>query len=317
MTRIQNILVGVDLHHGDRIASSELSDETQAAVDEALQLAGIWGGTVTFCTVLELSAQSQSLIEHDHENILKTVEDVASSVLMKLVNYCNKDGIPAEQVIRFGSAWEELAKECAQGPYDLVIIGARSTIHRTASLLFGSTAHKLMRHSACPVWVVKPSELREIRDVAVDADLGAASLPAIKVAVTVARAIGARLHVLHVLEKSDLRYLALIGTPKEKLAAAEERLRQAADEKLKDQLYQTDFRTLPHGVKIEILSGPSDTVIPEYIDSNSVDLLVIGTHGHQGISEFLLGNVEERILPAAHSSLLAVKPDGFKSPYAK
>lgn len=316
MTRIQNILVGVDLHHGDRIASSELTDETQAAVDEALQLAGTWGGNVTFCSVLELSAQSQSLIEHDHENILKTVEDVASAILTKLVNYCNKGGIPAESVVRFGTAWEELSKESAQGQYDLVIIGSRPT-NLTTKLLFGSTAHKLMRYSACPVWVVKPAELREIRDVAVGTDLSPASLTVIKVAVTVARAIGARLHVLHVLESSDLRYLALGGVPKEKLDIAEEKLRQSADEKLRDQLHQTDFRTLPHGVKIEYLHGATDSVIPEYITANCVDLLVIGTHSHARISEFLLGNTAERILPTVHASLLAVKPDGFKSPYVK
>ena len=316
MTRIENILVGVDLHHGDRIASSELGDETQAAVDEALQLAATWGGTVTFCSVLELSAQSQSLIEHDHENILKTVEDFASAVLTKLVNYCNKSGIPAESVIRFGTAWEELSKESAQGSYDLVIIGTRAS-HRTTALLFGSTAHKLMRYSACPVWVVKPAELREIRDVAVATDLNPANLPVIRVAVTVARAIGARLHVLHVLELSDLRYLTLAGVSKEKLAIAEEKLRQSADEKLREQLHQTDFRTLPHGVKIEYLRGAIDSVIPEYIMANSVDLLVIGAHDHHGLSEFFLGNMAERILPNGHASLLAVKPDGFKSPYAK
>jgi nucleotide-binding universal stress UspA family protein len=59
MTRIQNLLVGVDLRHDDRLASSELSEESQAAVDEALRLAATWGGTVTFFSVLELSAQSQ------------------------------------------------------------------------------------------------------------------------------------------------------------------------------------------------------------------------------------------------------------------
>ena len=97
----------------------------------------------------------------------------------------------------------------------------------------------------------------------------------------------------------------------------EEKLRQSADEKLKDQLHQTDFRTLPHGVKIEYLRGAPDLVIPEYITANSVDLLVIGTHGHHGITEFILGNMAERLLPTVHASLLAVKPDGFKSPYAK
>jgi universal stress protein E len=316
MTRIQNILVGVDLHHGDRIASPKLGDESQTAVTEALQLAATWGGTITFCSVLEISAQSQSLIEHDHENILKTVEDVASSILTTLVNHSNAQGIPAESVVRFGAAWEELSKESANGPYDLVIIGTRSKHHPT-SLLFGNTAQKLMRYAACPVWVVKPSELRDIRDVAVASDLSPASLPAMKVAVTVARAIGARLHVLHVLELADLRYLALAGVTKEKLGKTEEKLRQSADEKLRDQLHRTDFRTLPHGVKIEYLSGSPDSVIPEFVKTNSIDLLVMGTNGHSRISEFFLGNTAERILPTVHASLLTVKPDGFKSPYEK
>ena len=316
MTRIQNILVGVDLHHGDRIASPELGDESQAAVAEALLLAAVWGGTVTFCSVLEISAQSQSLIEHDHENILKTVEDVASNILTNLVNHANSRGIAAERVIRFGSAWEELSKESANGEYDLVIIGSRSRL-RAASILFGSTAHKLMRFSPCPVWVVKPAELRDIREVAVATDLSPASLPALHLAVTVARAIQARLYVVHVLESADLRYLSLAGVAEEELARTEERLRQTADETLREQLHQTDFRTLPHGVKIEHLNGTADQAISNFVTSNGIDLLVIGTHGRSGLSGILLGNTAERLLPGLHASLLAVKPAGYQSPYAK
>ncbi len=315
MARIQNILVGVDLQHGDRLASQELGDESQAAVAEALRLAATWEGTITFCSILELSAQSQSLIEHDNDHIFKTVTDVANDVLSQVVSQATSIGIPCKGILRLGSAWEELTKESAAGDYDLVIIGTRSKA-RATQFLFGSTAQKLIRFSACPVWVVKPCELRDVRDVAIATDLSASSLSAFHVAVTVARAIGARLHVIHVVDMSDFRYLVLAGIAEEELARTEARLIQTAIEKLQDQLHKTDFRTLPHGVMIEVVNGTPDTEISKFVVEKGIDLLVIGTHGHSGFSSMLLGNTAERILPGLHASLLAVKPTDFQSPYA-
>ena len=313
MSQIQNILVGVDLRHGDRLASRDLGDESQAAVTEALRLAATWNSTVTFCSVLEISAQSQSLIEHDRENIFKTVEDIANEVLSGLTESANSQGIACESVILFGLAWEEIAKESATKQYDLVIIGTRSQT-RAKQILFGSTAQKLMRVVACPLWIVKPAELRDVRDVAIATDLSPASLPAFHFAVTVARAMGARLHVLHVLELSDFRYLILAGVANDVLDRTEQRLGQSADDKLRQHLHQTDFRTLARGVKIEVLKGSPDSMIPEYVANEGVDLLVIGSHGHSGISGVLLGNTSERILPRLHASLLVVKPADFRSP---
>lgn len=306
MTRIQKILVGVDLHHGDRLASPDLGEESKAAVSEACQLATTWGATLTFCSVLELSAQSQSLIEHDHDNIFKTVEDFAKEVLAELASQVAKQGIDCQTILRVGAAWDELSKESASGAYDLVIVGTRSRA-RAARLLFGSTAQKLMRYAACPVWVVKPSELRDVRDIAVATDLSDASLPAMHLAVTVARALNARLHLLHVLELSDFRYLVLAGVSDEALVETTQKIRQTAADQLQKQLHQTDFRTLGHGVKVELLQGIPDATIPEYVASEKIDLLVIGSHGHSGVAGLLLGNTAERILPGLHASILVVK----------
>lgn len=316
MTRIQNILVAVDLRHGDRLASSEWSEETQATLAEALHLAGTWDAKIRFVSVLELSPQSQSLIEHDRENVLRTVEDFAKEALTGLVTRASAKGIAADSLLRFGIAWEELSRESATGQYDLVIVGTRSRSGATR-LLFGSTAQKLIRLSACPVWVVKPAELREIRDVAIATDLSPASQSALHLAVTVARAINARLHVLHVIEMSDFQYLTLAGVSQDVLARTQERLNKSARETIQHQLQQTDFRTLMHGVKIEVLNGTPDVEVPEYVVNEHVDLLVIGSHGHRGVSGLLLGNTAERILPALHASLLVAKSADFHSPYAK
>lgn len=316
MSRIQNILVGVDLHHGDRLASPEISDEAKAAVDEALRLAATWSGNVTFCSILDISAQTQTLIESDQQNVFKTVEDVAANVLSELVKTANEQGIAAESVVRFGTAWEELSKESAKGDYDLVMIGTRSR-SRASRFLFGSTAQKLLRYSPRPVWVVKPGLPLEIRTVAAASDFSPTSQLVVDEAVTVARALGARLYLLHAVDLSDFRYLKIAGLSDEQMSEAEERLKLTSEDKLQDQLHRTDYRTLAYGVKIELLNGIPDTVIPEFVAANEIDLLVMGTRGHSDIADMLLGSTVERILPGLHASLLGVKPADFKSPYSK
>lgn len=314
MARIEQILVGVDLHFGDRLASDELGPESQAAIAEAFQLAATWDATVTFFSILELSTQSLALIDKDHEQIYQTVEELAKQSLSVLGLRAIAKGIRYKTILRFGVAWEELAKESATGAYDLVVVGTRSK-SRATRMLFGGTSQKLLRFSPIPVWVVKPAELREVRDVAFATDLSPATGPALDIAVTVARAIGARLHVIHAVEFSDFRYLSLAGIIEEELVRIEARLAETAQAKIEQQLSRTDFRTLPFGVKIEILKGAPDVEIPEFVVRNSIDLLVIGTHGHSGLSGMLLGNTAERILPGLHASLLAVKPIGYRSPY--
>lgn len=316
MTRIQSILVGVDLAHGDRLAAFELGAESQAAISEALGLAQALGATVTFCTVLELSAQTQTLIQMDYENLVRSVEDIARDALTGLVSRATELRLAAESCLRFGSAWEELSKEAASGDYDLVVIGTHTRAAVTR-LLFGSTAQKLLRYAPCPVWVVKPAELREIREIAVASDLSPAVSPAMHAAVMFARAMGARMHVIHSLELEPLRFMRVGGASSAEMAATEERIRQAAEKQLQEQLFQTDFRTILHGTKIEILSGHADSSIPAYVVEQKIDLLVIGTHGRRGITGITIGNTAERILPNLHASLLAVKPTDFRSPFQR
>ena len=313
MARIQNILVGVDLAHGDRLASPELGPEAQAAVVEALRLAGAWDGNVTFVSVLEVSPQTQSLIERDLENVQKTVEDVANDVLSKLVSHANSQGIAADHVVRFGTAWEELTKEASEGKYDLVMIGTRSS-SRSSATLFGGTTCKMMRYSCCPVWVVKPTELRDIRDVAIATDLSPSCRATFDVAVTVTRAIQARLHVVHVLDSPDLKFLSVAGIGPDELTRIRGRLRESAEQKIREQLHQADFRTLPHGVKIEVLDGVPEVAIPDFVTANAIDLLVVGTHGQGGIKEFVWGSTAERLLPGLHASLLSVRPTESQNP---
>jgi nucleotide-binding universal stress UspA family protein len=316
MIGIGNILVGIDLHHGDRIATDDFSHPVLAAIEQAMTVAVAAGARVTLCAVLQMEEHVHDLLLSVHpHNLRDKVEQIARKCLDRLMQSYASRGVPMEPVIRFGSPAEELIRQAIAGKHDLVIVGTRSR-NPAARLVFGSTAQKLVRDCPAPVWITKPEELRDIRELLVANDFSDASLAATRAGVAVAQAIPSKLYVVHTLEFPFEAYLRTSGVSEEEVNKYRERMRSEAEQNVQSQITQTDYRTLTYGVKIEIREGPVDTVIPQCIVDYEVDLLVIGTQGRHGISRMFLGNTAERLLPHVHCSVLAVKPPGFVSPVA-
>jgi len=67
-------------------------------------------------------------------------------------------------------------------------------------------------------------------------------------------------------------------------------------------------------VRIELLEGGTETVIPELVEREGIDQVVMGTLCRSGIAGFVIGNTAERLLDALHCSVVTLKPDGFRSP---
>jgi universal stress protein E len=233
-------------------------------------------------------------------------------MLDRIVADATARGVKADKVVRLGTPHEQLSKVAAEGNYDLLVVGTR-TRGRLTRVLFGSTAQKLIRSAPCAVWVVKPASVREIREIAVATDLSDASQPALMAGVEVARALNAKLYVVHAVDISELSFLLVAGVTNEEILAARTRLIDSAEAALNLQLTATDYRTLPHGIKLEIVEGSPADVIPKFVADNEVDILVMGTHGRGGIARAILGNTAERILPSLDCSVIAVKPHGFVS----
>ncbi|GAL17372.1 universal stress protein family 1 [Vibrio maritimus] len=64
------------------------------------------------------------------------------------------------------------------------------------------------------------------------------------------------------------------------------------------------------------LHGRADDLIPKCVRERDVDVLVMGTVARTGISGFVIGNTAENVLQSIHCSLVALKPQGFKTPIA-
>lgn len=82
------------------------------------------------------------------------------------------------------------------------------------------------------------------------------------------------------------------------------RITEAAEVQLRS--WTTDLKTPKDQVKVEVMTGDPVTEIVRLSESH--DLIVMSTHGRNGLTRFLMGSVVERVVRGAHSSVLVVRP---------
>jgi universal stress protein E len=122
-----------------------------------------------------------------------------------------------------------------------------------------------------------------------------------------ARLHDAQLHVLHAAEYPELDSFLQPCVSAE--SAAE--YRGKAEEHIAAQLRNFD---LAQPAQVHFVTEPPDVAILDHIERHDVELLVMGTVARRGIPGLITGNTAERLLPRIPCSVLAVKPEGFKSP---
>ena len=63
-------------------------------------------------------------------------------------------------------------------------------------------------------------------------------------------------------------------------------------------------------VKPEVVTGTPGESIADYAAKNSIDLIVIATHGRSGVSRWTWGSVADRVLHSACVAILMVRAPG-------
>ena len=139
-------------------------------------------------------------------------------------------------------------------------------------------------------------------------DFSTAADRALPYAIEIARRSVATIHAVHVISPDNSPLLPPADWAE--IVREQEELR----ERRKNQL-ELELRELPH--EFLILEGDVWKNLKDVIESRSVDLLVLGTHGHTGISKAILGSVAEKIFRQASCPVLTVGPGvSAKAPHA-
>jgi universal stress protein E len=305
MKRFKNILVGVDLTWGDQFVADELVPPTAAAIERALWLARLNSAKLLFFYAVDASAATQRLIRENH-GLEKNVLDQARSALAEVVARAWDKGITAQNQVVFGKCWVEIIRQVLRDQHDLVVVGTRR-LGAVLGFLMGSTGIKLLRKCPCPVWVTQPQENQRIKSILVAHDLRPVGDLAMQLGASMAELHGAELHVLHSVEYSDLAYLLPPNLATERISADRRNAKQHIEEQL-------NAFELTQPAQVRLVTECPDIAILDHIGRHHVDLLVMGTLSHTGVSGLITGNMAERLLPRIPCSVLAVKPDGFVSP---
>lgn len=143
-----------------------------------------------------------------------------------------------------------------------------------------------------------------LKKVLVATDFGAAAGSALRYGRALARAFGAELHVLHVVDNVAARaiggyeYAAISPQIQQDLERAGRRQTAA--------LLEEDDRRDLHAVATTVTSTSPPDAIVEYARTHVVDLIIVGTHGRGPVAHLFLGNVAERVVRTAPCPVLTV-----------
>ena len=139
------------------------------------------------------------------------------------------------------------------------------------------------------------------KHILVPTDLSAGAEQALDYACELARALGAKVHLLNVIGIPSLGVpelgVALASTVIDQLVVDNQTaLDQLARQKCTAQLGQVLVRT-----------GDARDVINQTAKELGAELIVMGTHGRRGISRALLGSVAETVVRSAPCAVLTVR----------
>lgn len=304
---VKKILVGVDLSQGDWLASDPSVTSSHFACDQSIEVAKATGAKLHYLATLNLDERTKRLLEESNpqeDNVIS----MAREAMVGIVQSAASAGVQATYDVVLGRTRSELVEAAREGKHDLMMLGTR---HHgvVASLLLGSTTLDLLRTSPCPLWVVKPCDSSTPRRILVATDFSDLCHALVDRAAELAGLFGAELHIVHVFPTQKHHFLQFSSIAAEAIEAQNEQCRADGRAKLEGLLKRPTVASLAVAPQLHLLDGTPSQAIQERVTALDIDLLVMGTVRHAGVSQMVVGTTAQNILPSLSCSLLSMRPE--------
>lgn len=221
--------------------------------------------------------------------------------------------------VRIGIPYIEIIKEAHESQASMVIIDSRRKGKQEACQR-GSNTLNLMRNSEVPIWAIS-TDSEPIKNVVVAIDLTNQEYQEfngklISLSIDFCASIKAQLVFCHVWRLEFEGFLRDWSRYKDiEIALLSQNMRQERMQRLTDLLAPHENSSVP--IRVELREGEAREVLPNYVNENGVDLVILGSMSRTGISGFVMGNTAESMLNKLSCSVLTLKPDTFESPVLK
>ena len=296
MNRFKKIL----FVHGDHVGSDD-------ALSRATELAQHNSAHLTILEVVtDATATPSSLRERE-----KKLARLRASVQI--------EGVEVDAIVLTGTPFLEIIRKVLRDAHDLVIMAADGP-GDIRQMFLGSTSMHLMRKCPCPVWVLKAHRSRRDRKI-----LAALAWPEGKptsnelnvtildFATSLARTENSELHIAHAWDftgaDADTMRSETTAGIRDRLFKKNESAHRAWLQELLD-----DYDLGEIDSHVQLLHGPAEPTLTNFVNENEIDLVVMGTLRRTGIPGFLIGSTAEYVLGRVNCSVLTKKPSGFQTP---
>ncbi len=300
------------------LVSDGLTDEREAFKQAASQARnnGASLKVVTICPAFDKALSSYQvkfealLVERARENVAAACAALKLSEGELALSFEIEAGeAPATRIIR----------HVLRNGHDLVIKQAPAAELKRG---FQAIDMQLLRKCPCPVWLSRPIAVsRGEMKVAVAVDPEGPPPEGDALAVQLLRLAGALADEcngkLEIVSAWDFPFEGYLRKGSRiRLAEAElQEIVRETEKRCRDQLNALIKAAAIAGeMRLSHLRGVAGEAIPDFVEANGIDILVMGTVARTGIAGFFMGNTAENVLRNLSCSLLALKPNGFVSP---
>lgn len=295
MTPFRNILFGADFSESSRDAflsacSLVVPGQTRIHVLHVIEPHWVPEEPVPYGQVVP-GFYAASIEGREREALLARMREM----------YAPCEPVDLEYIVEEGESARGILTAADRLRPDLIVVGTHG---RTGLswLLAGSVATQVLRHAECPVLALhrpeheRPSKAEGIRVILHPTDFSRGCETSLRIARRLARDLGARLVLFHVVP---------FGVSASEMAVPidPEAYREALDEERR----LLDGADLKYPIEARMGQGDAAEEILRAAGELDADLIVMGTHGRTGLSRLFLGSVTEYVMPRAECPVLAVK----------
>lgn len=276
--------------------ATDLSARCDRALARAGQLAKAWSSELIVAHVVhatEIARRDQLTSDAPSwrrpESWSQTLERTLSADL-------EAEGITATSKIVIGSPAEAVQQAVTGDRAGLVVLGIAKDA-RMDRIQLGSTVDALVQRSRVPVLNVRGRARAAYRHVVVATDFSEPSMHALRLAARWFE--GARLTLFH----AYMPAVSALTTP-----AADDSWRAMVTQQCAEHLAESALPgPVEAGLARVIERGQPEALLPDYVASAGVDLVVLGSQGRSGLARALLGSTAENLLHTLDCDTLVVR----------
>jgi nucleotide-binding universal stress UspA family protein len=144
----------------------------------------------------------------------------------------------------------------------------------------------------------------EMKKLLFPVDLSGVSSKIASSVIALAEKLDAEIHIVHV--AATLEEIAGLYGPAPALVDFEKQVVKGAEREL-EKFEQNFFRDYPKKKRVVLQGDPVEGLI-EYIRTEKIDLVVMGTHGRKGADKILFGSVADQMVKNSPVPVMTVNP---------